>query len=66
MPVLDPHPAGRDLLVLRDVFDILAVRHGADEADMQLHQEVQQSGMSKLSAACATLSQGVMPPFPIV
>ena len=41
MAVLD-HPCRLrgDVVELRDVFDILAIRHGADQADMQFHQEM--------------------------
>src|SRR4051794_38630124 len=40
MAVLDRHVLAGDLVELRDIFHIFAVRHGAGEADMQLHQEM--------------------------
>ena len=40
MPFSMREPRRRQLVELRNVLDIFAVRHGAGEADMQLHQEM--------------------------
>src|SRR5262245_23303148 len=38
--VLDAHPGVGEIVELRNIFDILAVRHGAGQADMEFHEEV--------------------------
>ena len=38
--VLDPHLLAGQVIELRNILDIFAVLDGADQADMQLHQEM--------------------------
>src|ERR1700677_2253562 len=38
--VLDAHAVRREIVQLRNIFDVTSIRHGAGEADMQLHQEM--------------------------
>ena len=62
-PSRDRHARRRDVVELRDVLDPARVRHRAVSDTCSSIRKCGQTATLKVSARCATLSQGVMPPI---